>query len=190
MRMERLENGCLTILLSDQEMSGMGVSFSSLDYQEPATRQALESLLTTAQEQAGLPPEKHMLVEALPVEAGCLLLITPLPHRRQIRMRRMEKPRVYAITDTDNLLRLGEGLSHTVGHLPPLLASSLYRFDTGYQLVVYPSRTPPQLWNLLSEFGRPTGEGETAVAFVTEHGTAVVLGNALERLMQAMAYKL
>ena len=186
MHMERLGNGCLTILLSDQELSGMGVSFGSLDYQEPETRQALQSLLTAAREEAGLPPEKHMLVEALPVEDGCLLLITPMPRRRQIRMRRMEKPRVLSVADTDNLLRLAAGLHKTVGHLPPLLASSLYRFEGGYRLVIYPSRTPSQVWHLLSEFGQAAGEGETAVAFTAEHGTVITIGDALERLMQAV----
>lgn len=184
MQMEQWENGCLTILLSDQELSGMGVSFQSLDCREPATQQALQALLETAREQAGLPPEKHVLVEALPVESGCLLLITPLPHRKPIRMRRIEKPRVYAVADTDNLLRLARGLSRTVGCLPPLLASSLYRFGEGYRLVVYPSRTPSRLWYLLSEFGQQVGEGETAVAFTAEHGNAITLGNALEKLIQ------
>lgn len=185
MRMQRLENGCLTILLSDQELSGMGVSFGTLNYQEPATRQALKDLLSAAQEQAGLPPDKHMLVEALPVEEGCLLLVTPLPRRRQIRMRRLEKPRVYAIADTNSLLALAVGMGRTAGHLPPLLASSLYRFEGGYRLVVYPARTPARLWRLLSEFGRAVGEGETAAAIAAEHGTPIALGNALDRLMRA-----
>lgn len=183
MQMERWENGCLTILLSDQELSGMGVSFPGMDCREPATRQALRSLLERAYAQAGMPPEQRMQVEALPVTSGCLLLVTPLPRRRPIRMRRIEKPRIYAVADTDSLLRLAAELKRAVEPLPPLLASSLYRFREGYRLVVYPAHTPPRLWILLSEFGQQIGEGEVAVAVTAEHGRALAQGDALERLM-------
>ena len=187
MQMEQWENGCVTILLSDQELSGMGVDFGRLDYREPVARQALQAVVSAAREQTGLPPEKHVLVEALPVEAGCLLLITPLPRRRPIRMRRIEKPRVYAVADTDSLLRLAAALSRAIGKLPPLMASSLYRFEEGYRLVVYPSHMPTRIGYLLSEFGECVGTGESVVAFTAEHGCAITMGNALEQLMLAMA---
>lgn len=182
MQMEQWENGCLTILLSDRELSGMGVRFPDMDCREPATRQALRTLLKNAYAQAGVPPAQRIQIEALPVASGCLLLVTPLVHRRIIRLRRMEKPRIYAVAGTDNLLRLAEALRRW-REAPPLLASSLYRLGKEYRLVVYPAHTPSRLWLILSEFGRPAGQGDIAAAVVEEHGRPLAQGDALERLM-------
>ena len=55
MQMEQWENGCLTILLSDRELSGMGVRFPDMDCREPATRKILRALLENAYAQAGAP---------------------------------------------------------------------------------------------------------------------------------------
>ena len=110
--------------------------------------------------------------------------MTPLTRRRAIRMRRKEKPRIYAVADTDDLLRLAEALRRW-HEVPPLLASSLYRWDKEYRLVVYPARTPARLWLILSEFGRPVGQGDVPVAVVEEHGRILARGDALERLMAA-----
>lgn len=184
MQMEQWENGCLTILLSDRELSGMGVRFPDMDCREPATRKVLRALLENAYAQAGVPPAKRLQIEALPVASGCLLLVTPLARRRAIRMRRKEKPRIYAVADTDDLLRLAEALRRW-HEVPPLLASSLYRWDKEYRLVVYPARTPSRLWLILSEFGRPVGQGDVPTAVVEEHGRLLARGDALEQLMTA-----
>lgn len=185
MYMEQWENGCLTILLTDRELSGMGLSFGKMDGQEPAAREALNTLLTAARRQAGLPPEHRLQVEALPVASGCLLLVTPLPRRRSIRIRRSAKPQIYRVDSADALLALAAGTAS----LPPLLASSLYRWKNGWRLVVYPLRVSPRWHNALSEFGEWVGEGETAVAVLEEHGIPLAVGDALDRLTQVVTSK-
>lgn len=182
MYMEQWDNGCMTILLSDIELSGMGIRFEEMDSRQPATREALHILLAAARRQAGLPPEHRLRVEALPIEAGCLLLVTPLPRRRSLRMRRPVKPQVYAVDCVDHLL----SLAAAIGAMPPLLSSSLYRWQKGWRLVVYPARISPRLDSLLAEYGRLVGEGDLAAAATEEHGTPIVRGDALDRLIQAM----
>ena len=40
-RMEMLENGCLKILLTAEDLDSLGISFADLDYGKPATRLSL-----------------------------------------------------------------------------------------------------------------------------------------------------
>ena len=36
--MELTDNGCLKILLSEEDLEGLGLTFERLDYDDPATR--------------------------------------------------------------------------------------------------------------------------------------------------------
>lgn len=56
MKMELLENGCLKIVLSDEELRDMGLSFEKLDYRNLETQRAIQQLLLTARQETGFPP--------------------------------------------------------------------------------------------------------------------------------------
>ena len=56
MKMELLENGCLKIMLTEEDLDRLGLSFASLDYDAPATRSALQTLLMAARNETGFDP--------------------------------------------------------------------------------------------------------------------------------------
>ena len=56
MRMELTDNGCLKILLSEEDLEGLGLTFERLDYDDPATRDAMKLLLAAAQRETGFDP--------------------------------------------------------------------------------------------------------------------------------------
>ncbi|MBQ8752675.1 MAG: adaptor protein MecA [Clostridia bacterium] len=178
--MERLENGCLKIILSEQELSERRLSFSLLDYRDAATRQALSQLLKEAQQRTGFHTTGTLLVEAVPLSDGCLLLITPEPTRSRLRIRRVTGPLVYTIADADSLLSLARGWRRDPQNARSLLSSSLYREAEGYRLVVYPAPAfSKRARRLLEVFSVECREGEAAAAFVAEHDTPLLIGNAL-----------
>ena len=69
--MERLENGCLKIVLSEQELCDRRLSFSLLDYRNTETRQALSRLLREAESRTGFHAPGTLMIEALPLSDGC-----------------------------------------------------------------------------------------------------------------------
>lgn len=171
----------MTILLSDSELSEMGVSFQQLSVARPQTRRALQTVIRAARERAGLSA-RRVRVEAIPTGEGCMLLITPLPARRVLRIRRLEKPLVYAVASTDDLLALAKSLRRR-GTLPPALtASSLYRAQEGYRLILYAARPAAWLPRMLGEYARLIGQGQLAAALTEEHAIPLVLGHALDAL--------
>lgn len=191
MKMELLENGCLKILLSEEDLRTLGLSFDCLDYDNASTREAIQALLLAAREETGFNPVGGLLVEALPVDGGCLLLMTPTVGHRRIRLKRAVGPFVYEVEDAEQLLRLADGLSRYQPapdvRVQPWAGSSLYQFGDKYRLVLYPSAILPRgMGDLLQEFVRSAGEGDAAAAYTAEHGRAIAVGDALTRLCTAV----
>ena len=118
MKMEQLENGCLKIWLDEPDMQEMGLRFEEMDYRNAATREAVARLLETAREQTGFEAPDGLLVEVLPLDKGCLILMTPgraapaaaPSERRRFRMVRAGGPFVYAVEGVDQLFQLCAGL--------------------------------------------------------------------------------
>ena len=195
MRMEPMDNGCLKIWLNTGDMQTLDLRFEEMDARQPATRAAIAKLLQAARTETGFQAADGLLVEALPVDGGCLLLLTPggalegaCPDRRRLRMVRAGGPLVYALDGVDQLFQLEHGwrrFRRPEGRSPGFRepATSLFRFGSQYRLVVYPSFIVPKgLRSLLSEFGTLVGEGDAAAAYTAEHGQALAIGDAIDQL--------
>lgn len=103
MQMEMLENGCLKIMLSEEDLVILGLNFASMEEDNDATRDAIQMLLLAAREETGFAPENGVTVEALPVDGGCLLLFTPSAGHRRVRMKRASGPYIYELEDAEQL---------------------------------------------------------------------------------------
>ena len=184
MRMELTDSGCLKVWLSEEDLAELGLTFESLDYGDPVTRDAMKIILTAARKETGFQAEGGLMVEALPVDGGCLLLFTPAENRRRTRMKRAVGPYVYELDNADQLLGMARSFGRAAA---PLTGSSLYAFGKGYRLVLYPAAPLARgVGDLLDEFARRTGEGDAAAAFTAEHGRPIAVGDALNRLCAAV----
>jgi negative regulator of genetic competence, sporulation and motility len=184
-KIDLLENGCLKILLTEDDLKEFHLTFEDLDYNNDATRSAMHKLLETARRETGFDSSGSLMIEALPVDGGCMLLLTPIGSKRHIRMKRVVGPYIFELDDVDTVFRLAKSVG---GKTPPMFGSSLYRFDKKYRLVLYPG-TPlsREIGNLLGEFARPAGEGDAAAAYTAEHGESIAVGDALNRICAAVS---
>lgn len=106
--MELLESGCLKIVLSNEDLEEMGLTFDRLDYRNAETQRAIQRLLLLARQETGFHHNGDLTVEAIPLEDGCLLLLTPAYARRRVRMKKAVGPYIYRVPDIDGLFRLAE----------------------------------------------------------------------------------
>ena len=140
-----------------------------------ATRHVILRLLRVAEERLLLPTDTDVTVEALPIDEGCLLLLTP--HRAQT----LHEPAVYTFITTDDLLRFGRCLQEISPRLFP--TSSLFGWQTEYRLIIYPDMPlASDCRQRLLEFAIPTAKGYIAAAYTEEHGARLIIGDALQRL--------
>ena len=179
MKMEPLKSGCLKIWMTHAELERWGLSFDTMDIHDAATRYAVCKLLKIARLRHDFTAEDGLTVEVLPVDNGCLLLLTPnrLPLDYPT-----AQPAVYLIENSDDLLSLG----HSLSHLPPadLPPASLFAKEDVYHLVLYSdglSAAPYE--RLISEFGKRFAVGFTAASYAEEHGHTLAIGDALQRLV-------
>ncbi len=183
------ENGALRVMVSDAELARMGLSFADLDHASATTRTALGAVLLTAEAQTGFTACDRMLIEAIPLEDGCLLLFTPDQQRPRLRLRRAAPTGVWRFADADALLAFAVALRPFVNALErrrALCVGSLYRQEDTYLLIVYaPSMMPRGMWPILSEFAEHIGDGTTA-ALTEEHDTPVCLHDALLKLAMSV----
>lgn len=197
MQIDLSDSGCLTLLLSDDELASLGLSFEELDYQSPQTRRMLHALLQLARRETGYAPEGALLIEALPLDGGCLLLVTP--ERVAPPTGEWGTPTVFLIKGEDALLQIAAAwpsAGHRLGE-----GSSLYRIQTVpcgsdpsetaapetatpadaascFCLILYGSGDAPVLY----ECAEPVADGMAAAAWAAEHGKPVFIGDALPRL--------
>lgn len=174
MKLELLDNGCLKILLSDEELSAIGLDLTSEKLQ-PHTRTALRKLVRTAQAQAGLSPEGSLTLEAIPLEGGCLLLVSPSHTAANQLPTKAVQPNIYRTADFDALLALAQAL-------PKAVYTSLYTYKQQFYLCHYPFCGDQYSDAVIHEFLSPVHGGYRYEAVLSEHGTCLATGDALDRL--------
>jgi hypothetical protein len=184
--MERLHNGCLRILLSEQEVAQRRLDMMSLQNGQTDIQEGLKQLLNEARGRTGFVATGRLLVEAVPLDGGYLLLVTPQSTHRHLRIRRAVGPLVFTIANEDHLLALAQCWQRYPYRGRELCASSLYRGENGYLLVVYPAITfSKRTRRLFDTFALAKKQGHAAAAFVAEHAHPLVIGDALTKLGQA-----
>ena len=178
-----MRGGGYRVFLSDEDLKAWGLDFASLDSRSPATR-ALLSAVSLVVHGSGDFESEGIEVEALPVEGGCFLLLTPTtPAIRKPKLRRAAEPLVYRVPDADALWGLADAIATPSAGRSRFAAGSLYAFPDGYRLVLYPFEPlSAAMAARLSEWAEPAGVGGAAAAFVAEHGRPLAIGDALQRL--------
>lgn len=185
MKIEPLGSGALKIWMSEEELERWGLNFESLGTDKVRTQRALIKLLGIAKQRLLVCPEEEMRVEIVALQSGYLFLITPEKNGWSP----VCKPKIYAIANAEELLRLGETLA--ANGFKDLPLSSLYEWDKEYRLIVYGTyQKQSNESRILTEFAQCIGEGDGAAAFLEEHGIPIIQGTALHRLCAAYESRL
>ena len=111
MILELVDESRLLIILSPEDMEDYQLTFDSLDWQNGHSRSVIKEFLRMACRQKGFcPGDSRLLIEAVPDEEGCVLLVTMLPEEKA-------KRKVYRIKENQ-----------------PSLTPFLFRFDQAENL--------------------------------------------------------
>ena len=180
MKIEPLSSGDLRIWMTDEEQYRWGLCLKDMKVGTAGTERAIRRLLGVARQRLPFHSSGNVLVEALPLEGGCLFLLSS-PDRLAPAAK---VPQIYALDSAEAVMQLGETLSVAkYNGLPP---ASLYRQGDAYVLILYAGLgNAGGCRRVLQEFGRRTGEGYAAASYIEEHSQPITVGNALQRLCAA-----
>lgn len=146
MNIEPISNGNLRIWLAEDEMKEWGLQDSRGGGVRRLVRRALSAV--------GRRPAARMYAEMIPVEGGCVLLVSAEVHNRRL-------PAVFAVTGEDALLEVYARWS-------PLWeqTAQIYAVGEDYHILLYSEEGE----SLLREYGHPLGCGEGMAAHTAEYG--------------------
>ena len=145
MNIEPISNGNLRIWLSAEEMKEWGLEQGTGDIRRLVRR----AFAVTERRQPS-----RIWAEMIPVEGGCVVLVSPMLHTRRL-------PMVYALEE-DALLEVYVRYRGQT--------AQVYAVDGIYHAVLYDEEEE----SLLREYGRPLGYGEGVAAHTAEYGTWVL----------------
>ena len=159
MILELVDESRLLIILSPEDMEDYQLTFDSLDWQNGHSRSVIKEFLRIACRQKGFcPGDSRLLIEAVPDEEGCVLLVTMLPEEKA-------KRKVYRIKENQ------PSLTPFLFPQKAACSSRLYLLNRAYYLIMYGGkRLPCPVEILLTEYGSYVGKGQQAAAQVLEHG--------------------
>ena len=156
MKIEPISNGNLRIWLAEDEIAWWGLDGGRRDGVRRLVRRALAA--------TGRRLTSRTWAEMIPVEGGCVILVTPAVHSCRPMVYALARPMLAEVT-----ARWPRGTAER---------AQVYAVGEGYHLVLYGEGADP----LLREYGEPLGCGEGLAAHTAEYGvwvgeiTAPVLG--------------
>lgn len=165
MRIDRLSGGTILVAMAAEDLADYQLDFGSRS-QLSTVQSGLKRLICHVGERCAFSPHgRSFLVEALPSDGGCLLLISVRPARRRVYRVKGGCPRTMCVfTHVDDLL---DWMNRENG-----LSFTLYRFRG--MLVLLPAQSPTRAQQrLLGEYGRLITANKIMLARVREYGDEI-----------------
>lgn len=197
MILELVDETRLLIILSPEDMEDYQLTFDSLDWRDGHSRKVIKEFLQLACRQKGFcPGDSRLLIEAVPDEEGCVLLVTMLPEEKPKRKRYRIKenhpaltPFLFRFDQAENLLAAIDRVYRQFYRAKGAACSSrLYLLGGAYYLILYGGRRLPcPVEILLTEYGVYQGKGSQAAAQVLEHGKLLAGEDAISLLGPRLA---
>ena len=184
MKINRLNNDKIRILLSHRELEAFGIVLESIGPDDPATQEWIGLLLEAAERHTGFYPEDgHLYVEAVPTGEGCAVVLSKTALETEQSKPSVLSPVVFLFENGADLAAGARRLYRQYAHR--IYQSALYQNGSEYLLVLRPlDQRSMESSLLLSEYGTPIAEGELSAAVIDEHCTPLYPSDALEHLSE------
>ena len=174
MRIESLNENSFYILLSDEDMKDLGISFEELDYSNIETRRVIWTLLEEARNtlERDIDPRDRMLIEVFKNPTGCKIEFTLGKSDKSGRLKiKKESPFINAFFKDFSCL-----CSFFEQCRPDRMAdnASLYKYKDGYALILIPRPEQKQKLRFsLGEYAVILPSSAEFCSSIEEHGKLI-----------------
>ena len=180
MQIKRLSENSFYILLSNEDMREMGISFEELDYSNIETRRIIWTLLEEARNTLGrdIDPRSKMLIEVFKDNSGCKIEFTLGKNENRERYKiKKDNPLLAAYFKNLNGVYLFAEKSES-----DEIQAEIYTYRDGYALILFPLPDEKARFKLLlGEFSVLLPDSFLFTVSIREHGKLIFQGN-LKRL--------
>ncbi len=190
MKIERLDERTVKILLSAQDVADYDLSYSQMDYNDKSTRQFIFDIIGKVNLKSDFNPASNKLyIEAFPyLDGGLVMYIniveiindSPLA---QSKPQSFDTPLIFEADNLHSLQSLAKRLQQRYNHV--IAKSSLYLIDGKYRLLIYTfCRMEKKIISLATEYALFLGRGSILGEFTKEQGKEIINENALETIIK------
>lgn len=186
MTIEQLDAHKVLISLCNEDMENFSLRFNALSFCDEHSRKVLTRLTQLACVKTGLQLNKSaVLMEALPHQSGCLLLLTILekPSRKIYKVKRYKSFPCFVFFSAEELLSCAQSL----GELEfSLHRNSLWLFENRYYLIFdYPVLHKASK-GVLCEYSKEAESSAVSLSRIKESGKLLHKDSAMEHIYKAM----
>ncbi len=190
MNIQQLDKKRILISLCSQDMEQCGITFESLSLSDPHSENILRRLLIKAALSTGVSlKDKHITIEALKHDLGCMLLLTLSDKKRHGRIFKVNRARdvlTFSFGNVESFLRCAVALNRLN---EKMTASSAFCCGGKYYLVISsPLAIKSRVVNTAMEFALRKIGGKAFAAHLNEHGSALSVGHAVETIGSKYQY--
>lgn len=178
MIIQQIDNSKVLIVLGGNDMEDFSLEYEKLSFDDPHSKKILKRLLSLACSKAGFNiTDKKILIEAIPQEKGCLILLTLVPerHRKIYRIKKQRKNLCYVFEDTENLISASKALSNSQIHFE----NSIYLWEGKYVVILENVIENTSLFSKFREFSVCTLKGKIHTARIKESGKLLADKNGM-----------
>lgn len=188
MTIEQIDGAKVLIALGSQDMEDYSLEFESMSFKNPHSRKILSRLLKLVCSKTGLTMEnRSMLVEALPYQKGCLILVTFVERNRKRKKYKIKKPKecvCFSFGDIETLLKT---ISLLYKARLCLHTSKVYLYGGRYYLVFDFMPLPQKAKHILNEYACVHKSTKIFLAKLKEAGKTVCEEKAVETMGKAFS---
>lgn len=179
MIIEQIDNSKVLIVLGGNDMQDFSLEYDTLSFDDPHSGKILKRLLTLACTKTGISTEdKKILVEAVPQQKGCVILLTLLPKvsRKIYRIKKQKTSLCFIFEDAEALISAAKVLCKSL--MPP--ENSVYLLDDKYVVVIEGIIENKRYLSRLREFSHKALQGKIHSARVRENGKLLAEENGIK----------
>ena len=176
MTIEQIDKGKVLIVLGSSDMRDFSLDYSKMSFSDPHSKRILIRLLTLACLKTGISSYgKKMLVEALPHENGCIILLTLKPEnkRKVYRIKRKNYSLCFVFGSLENLINLCVDLKDKC-----VTENRIYYYNNKYY-VVFESVFSPKLKRMITEYADKAEGRSILTARIKENGKLIADNNGV-----------
>lgn len=188
MTIEKLDDNKILISLYKQDLNKLLLDNDKITMKNPDFKDAIKSILSLAICKANINTDnKKVIIEALPYDNGCFLLVTFIEAKSFPKKFRIKKPKtnIFVFKNVDDLINLSIQIVKNNINIPQ---NSLYEYNNIYCLAT--SKLDKTTENLIKEFAKKANKDYTDatknIARLEEYGKTIAVGNALKTIGNAM----
>ena len=177
MTFDKLGHNKIMITLCGEDMHNFALDYTTLSLYDYHSRKILMRILSLACFKTGVEPHnKNMLVETLPLESGCIILLTLVERNSgHYKFKSKSESICYLLGNSSNFFETIKVL-----HRQNICCkkNSVYLYNGEYYIIFDYPAIPSKIRHILNEYGKKCG-GKIPAARIKESGKEICKTNAI-----------